>query len=288
AVFVLLWSTGWLVATYSNPYADPLTFLLLRFVLSIAVFGAITFMLGVRWEMPRSVAVHAVLSGLFLHTLYLGGVWWAIDRGVPTSMSGLLAALQPLLTALLAYWTLGERLTGRQRLGLGLGFVGLLLAITPQLLDLRGQQLAAALLPLSVNALAMLAVTIGTVYQKRVFHGANLFQVATLQFVGAALFMVPAVLLLEPQMRLEFAPETVIAMLWSVFGLSLGAVSLLLLLINRGQVSRAASLIYLIPPTVAIEAWLLFGEQLTGFFIAGTIVVVFGVWLVNKAKTPKN
>ncbi|MEO0545122.1 MAG: DMT family transporter [Pseudomonadota bacterium] len=280
-VFVLLWSTGWLVATYSSPYSDPLTFLFVRFVLSALVFVAITSISGEKWP-PRSIAFHAIASGIFLHTIYLGGVWWAIDRGVPTSVSGLLAALQPLLTAMIAYWTVGERLNTAQKTGLLLGFLGLLIAIGPSLMQLDQAQLTATLIPLSVNAVAMVAVTIGTIYQKKTFHDVALLPVATLQYVGAAAFIVPGVLLLEPEMRLEVTFESVAAMIWSVFGLSLGAIMLLLMLIKRGQVSRAASLIYLIPPAVAVEAWLIFGEQLSRDLIIGTTIVVIGVWLVNR------
>lgn len=279
--FVLLWSTGWLVATYSSPHSDPLTFLFIRFVLSALVFVTITLALREKWP-PTSIALHALLSGLFLHTLYLGGVWWAIDRGVPTSVSGLLAALQPLLTAMIAYWTVGERLNTGQKLGLLLGFVGLLIAIGPRLAQLNNNQMAAALIPLSINAIAMVAVTIGTVYQKKTFHNVPLLPVATLHYVGAAAFMLPAIVLWEPNRHFDVNFESIAAMVWSVFGLSLGAIMLLLMLIKRGQVSRAASLIYLIPPTVAVEAWLIFGEQLSVPLIVGTMIVVTGVWLVNR------
>ena len=280
-VFVLLWSTGWLVATYSAPHADPLTFLFIRFVLSGFVFVVITTALRETWP-DRNIAMHALLSGLFLHSLYLGGVWWAIDRGVPTSVSGLLAALQPLLTAIIAYWTIGERLNLAQKTGLCLGFLGLLIAIGPSLAELDSTQIAAALVPLGVNAFAMVSVTIGTIYQKKTFHAVALLPVATLQYVGAAILMIPAVFILEPQMHFDINFASIAAMIWSVFGLSLGAIMLLLMLIKRGQVSRAASLIYLIPPTVGVEAWLIFGEQLSPALVLGTIIVVAGVWLVNR------
>ncbi|MEM1378445.1 MAG: DMT family transporter [Pseudomonadota bacterium] len=286
ALFVLLWSTGWLVATYSNPHSDPLTFLFVRFVLSAALFIGIALVMRARWPIGYALNSHALLSGIFLHTIYLGGVWWAIDRGVPTSVSGLLAALQPLLTALLAYWTVGERLTKRQIQGLFLGFIGLLIAIAPSLLNLRGEALIAALIPLAVNAIGMIAVTVGTVYQKRVFSQNALIPVAALQYVGGAVAIAPAALLLEPNLRMDWNFEVFAAMAWSVIGLSFGAIMLLLVLIQRGQVSRAASLIYLIPPVVAVEAWLFFGEQLTTPLILGTAIVVVGVWLVNSKGRP--
>lgn len=286
ALFVLLWSTGWIVAKYITPHADPLTFLALRFALAAGVFVAIAFALSAKWPKTRTGWFHAVFSGLFLHAIYLGGIWWAIQKGVPSSVSGLLAALQPLMTAMVAYWAVQERLTVSQRLGIVLGFSGLVIAIGPGLLALDTAELGAATFPLAVNVISMAAVTAGTIYQKRFLQEGDLIPVATLQYVGAFLFILPAAIVLEPAMRIDWNVESVLAMAWSVFGLSLGAILLLLYLIRRGQVSRAASLIYLVPPAVGIEAWLIFGEQLTIPLVVGTIVVVAGVWLVNRKQRP--
>ncbi|MDZ7823137.1 MAG: DMT family transporter [Ahrensia sp.] len=281
-LFVLIWSTGWIVGKFSNAHADPLTFLTIRFGLAILVFGSISLALSSNWPKTTSGWLHAIFSGLFLHAIYLGGIWWAMKQGVPASISGLLAALQPILTAMLAYWLINERLTRTQSMGIILGLIGLLIAIMPGLLSLNALELQAASIPLIVNIVAMVSVTIGTIYQKRYLQEGDLIPVATLQYVGALLALVPATLLLEPNMRFDVNLQSIAAMLWSVFGLSLGAIMLLLYLIRQGQVSRAASLIYLIPPTVGIEAWLLFGEELTLPLIIGTMIVVLGVWLVNQ------
>lgn len=284
ALFVLLWSTGWIVAKYANDYAGPLTFLTWRFAIAALAFAIIAVIMSAKWPTTRAGWLHAIISGLFLHTIYLGGVWWAIKQGVPASISGLLAALQPLMTAMIAFWIIKERLTMRQRMGIAVGLCGLLIAIGPRILSLDTDALLTASLPLIINVIAMASVTFGTIYQKRFLQEGDLIPVATLQYVGAFIFIAPAAMILEPSLAFDLNIHSILAMIWSVFGLSLGAILLLLYLIRRGQVSRAASLIYLVPPAVGIEAWILFGETPTIPFIIGTLIVVAGVWLVNHKR----
>jgi drug/metabolite transporter (DMT)-like permease len=281
ALFVLLWSTGWIVAKYASPHADPLTFLSLRFLLAAALFAVITGLSRASWPSSRNGWIHGVLSGALLHGVYLGGVWWAISQGVPSSVSGLIAALQPLLTALAAPFIVGERLSGAQKFGVVLGLAGLTVAIAPRLAVLEADTLQIALLPLVVNILAMASVTAGTIYQKRYLQEGDLRAIATLQYVGGFAVVAPLALLIEP-LRVDWTAEFFLAMGWSVLGLSLVSIMLLLYLIRRGQVSRAASLTYLVPPAVAIESWILFGEVLTIPMIIGTLIVVVGVWLTNR------
>ncbi len=281
ALFVLIWSTGWIVAKYVSFNADPLTFLVYRFAIATLVFAAIAIAMSAKWPTTRMGWVHALFSGLLLHVIYLGGIWWAINQGVPSSISGVLAAVQPLLTALIAYWAVHERLAGGQKLGLVLGFVGLIIAIGPNLWGLDRASIEPSLLPLVVNVVSMISVTLGTIYQKKYLQEGDLIPIAGIQFLGASIFLLPVALVLEP-MQMTWNIHAVLAMLWSVFGLSLGAITLLLFLIRKGQVSRAASLIYLIPAVVGFEAWVLFGEDISLPFIIGTIIVVFGVWLVNR------
>jgi len=281
ALFVLLWSTGWIVAKYASPHADPLTFLSLRFAIAAALFAAITIASQAAWPRTRVGWMHGIVSGVFLHGLYLGGVWWAISQGVPASVSGLIAALQPLLTAIVAPYIVGERLSGAQKLGVVLGFAGLTVAILPRLLSLDAAMMQVALVPLLVNIVAMASVTSGTLYQKRHLQEGDLRAIAALQYVGGFAVVMPLALLFE-EMRVDWNLEFALAMGWSVFGLSLVSIMLLLYLIRRGQVSRAASLTYLVPPAVAIESWFLFGEALTVPMIIGTLIVVTGVWLTNR------
>lgn len=281
ALFVLIWSTGWIVAKYVSFNADPLTFLAYRFFVAIFVFAAIAFFMKARWPTTLSGWLHAVFSGVLLHGVYLGGIWWAINQGVPASISGVLAAIQPLMTAIIAYWAVKERLAGKQKLGLALGFLGLIIAIGPSLKALDASSLGTSLLPMGANAVSMIAVTLGTIYQKRFLQEGDLLPIAGIQFLGGFIFILPAAMLLEP-MHVDWNTQSILALVWSVLGLSLGAITLLLYLIRQGQVSRAASLIYLIPAVVGVEAWLLFGENITLPFVIGTVIVVIGVWLVNR------
>lgn len=280
-IFVILWSTGWISARAAAPYADPLTFLAVRFAFAAAALAMIAAVFGARWPTnPRDLA-HLAVSGMLMHGLYLGGVWWAISEGVPTAMSGLIAAVQPILTAWLAPWLLGETITARQWLGIAIGFVGISLTLSTGLVGITGAALEGAMVPLAVNIGAMVAVTFGTFYQKRFVATGDLRATTALQYVFAALAVGAAAPLLE-DLRLVWNVQTVATMAWSVLGLSIGAIGLFMLLIRHGAVSRAATLIYLIPPAVAIETFLIFDETLSWLQMAGIAVTAVGVALAVR------
>ncbi|AWM25945.1 membrane protein [Sinorhizobium fredii USDA 205] len=281
AIFVLLWSTGWVVAKYAAFFADPLTFLVLRYSVAILLFIGFCAATGARWPRSWSVVGHAVVSGVFLHGLYLGAVWWAIGQGVPAAISGIIAGLQPLMTAAVAPFLIGEYLSRQQRLGLVLGFCGIALAVLPKTLAIDTASTPIHFLPVAVNVLGMAAVTYGTLYQKRYLQNGDIRSIAALQYVGALIVTVPLALMLE-DLRVTWNLQLVAALAWSVLGLSMGAIALLLYLIRRGQVSRAASLIYLVPPLAALQAALFFGEALTWPMIVGTVIAVTGVYLTNR------
>jgi drug/metabolite transporter (DMT)-like permease len=280
-LFVLIWSTGWISARAAAPHADPLTFLAARYALAALALAAIILAFNVKLPRDPRVWLHGLVSGVLLHAIYLGGVWIVIDRGLATPLSGLIAALQPLLTAVLAVTWLAEHLTRRQWLGLVLGFAGLVIALVPRLLTLEGEALTAASWLIVINVVAMISLTLGTLYQKRFLQGGDLRAITLLQYGGATLATLPFAYWLE-DMHIAITMESVLIMAWSVFGLSLAAIGLLLLLIRHGAVSRAATLIYLIPPLVALEAWILFDEQLSPIAILGMAVTVLGVYLVNR------
>jgi drug/metabolite transporter (DMT)-like permease len=278
--FVLIWSTGWISARFGAPYADPLTFLVIRYALATGVIVVFATLAGAQW--PRGAAVgHAMASGVLLHAIYLGGVWWAIRHGLPTGVSGLIAAVQPILTALLAPTLIGERISRNQWIGIGMGFVGIALVLEPQLETLSRETMAAVLVPMAVNVVAMISVTFGTFYQKRFIATGDLRTVTALQYVGAFLVTLPVAVLLE-DMHIIWNVTVVATMAWSVLALSLGAIGLLLLLIRHGAVSRAATLIYLVPPAVAIEAFLLFGERMLPVQVVGLVVTAAGVALATR------
>ena len=278
--FVLLWSTGWIVARASVDHADPLTFLAVRFLLAGTVLAVIAVAAGAKWPRGRHMA-HALVSGIFLHAIYLGGVWWAISHRLPAVISGLLAAIQPIATALLAPVFLGEHINRRQWIGIALGFFGMSAVLAPKLQSLGLDALTADIILIGMNIIGMLSATIGSFYQKRFIPSSDLRTLSVLQYCGAFLTVLPAAYLLEP-MHIEWTGTMIIVMAWSVLAISVGAIGLWLFLIREGEVSRAAALIYLIPPTVAIESFYLFGEQLTLVQAVGMGLSVLGVALTIK------
>ncbi len=280
-LFVLLWSTGWVTARFAVDHADPLTFLAVRHALTALALAAIAVALRAPWPRgPRAVA-HALACGVLLNALYLGGVWWAIGQGVPAGVSGLISAVQPLLTALLAPWLMAETIRTRQWLGIACGTLGIGLVLQPKLADVDAEGLAAVALPLAVNVLGMVAATLGTFYQKRFIPTGHPMTTQTLQFAAALAVTLPVAWLVEP-MRFMLDGPTIAAMTWAVLVTSIGANTLLLVLLRRGAVSRTAALLYLMPPMVALQAWIGFGETLTPMQLAGMAITVLGVALVTR------
>ncbi|QRM56380.1 DMT family transporter [Sinorhizobium sp. BG8] len=282
AVFVLLWSTGWVAAKFGGIVSEPLTFLTLRYALAAICFLLLCLYSNVEWPTDRKTVLHAVVSGMFLHGFYLGAVWWAIGEGVPAALSSIIAALQPLMTALAAPFFIGERLSAMQKTGLCLGFLGVAIAILPKLMGVGAAAIPTA--ALIINILGMVSVTYGTIYQKQHLHTGDIRAIATLQYLGALLVTLPLAAMLET-MRVEISLGFVALMVWSVLGISMSAILLLLYLLRRGQVARAASLIYLVPPLAALQAAVVFGEQLTPTMIVGTAIVAAGVYLANRRDT---
>ncbi len=279
--FVLIWSTGWVAAGYSAPHADALTFLTLRFACAAVLLGMISVAVGAEWPRGLQGWLHALVAGVLLHGLYLAGVWWAVRHGLPAGISGLLAALQPILTAAFSPLLARERISPLRWLGIAVGFAGIALVLAPKLAGIAPGTLSLVLVPILANLAGMIAVTFGSFYQKRFQQSGDLRTMTAVQYVGATFVTLPLALALEP-MVISWNLTMVLVLLWSVVGLSLGGIGLYLLLIRRGEVSRTATLIYLVPPAVAIEAYVLFGEQLTGVQISGMVLTVFGVVLASR------
>ncbi|MCK0510421.1 DMT family transporter [Aromatoleum buckelii] len=279
-LFVLLWSTGFIGAKFGLPYAEPLTFLSTRYVLVIALMAVLALATRARWPSNWRQAAHIGVAGLLVHATYLGGVFMTLHRGLPTGVAALVVGMQPLLTALGAGWLLGERVSARQWAGLALGFIGVTLVVSNKVAFGNGSsaQLGWMLAP----ALAALAgITVGTLYQKRFCPSFDLRTGSVIQFVPCLLITAYFASRTET-MQIDWSGEFVFAILWLVLVLSLGAISLLNLLIRSGSAVNVASLFYLTPPTTALMAWLLFGETLTGFALAGMVIAVSGVWLARK------
>lgn len=280
-LFVLIWSTGWIAAGYAAQDADALTFLTIRHALAAAALALIVVWRGDAWPRGTRLIIHTLLAGALLSGFYLAGVWWAVRHGVPAGLSGVIAALQPLLTALLAPVLISETVTARQWAGISLGFLGLMVTFAPKLTGLETGNIAGIAWPLAINAFGMLAATLGGFYQKRFVTGVSLLPATALQFAGALLVTAPLAWLLEP-MQINWTPAVILTMAWSVLVLSIGGVSLFINLIRRGAIARATAFIYLVPAVSAAMAYIAFGETLSALQIAGLLVTVAGVWLSSR------
>lgn len=274
-LFVFLWSTGFIGAKLGLPYAEPATFLVLRFLLVLAILVPVCYIVKAPWPNPRRFG-DTVVAGALMQAGYLGGVFAAIHFGMPAGISALITGLQPLFTALLAGWLLKEQVNRRQWIGLALGLAGVLLVVGERI-TLHGMPLPAILL--AVVALA--SITLGTIWQKRHGAGVDLRTGAAIQFMSAAVIIAPFSLLFETG-KVTWSWELVFALAWLVFGLSLGAIFLLLYLIRHGATTQVASLFYLVPPTTALMAWPLFGETYSVLSAAGMGLAMLAVWLVTK------
>lgn len=274
-LFVFLWSTGFIGAKYGLPYAEPLSFLLTRYGSVIALMTVIALVTRAPWPGAPVQWLHIGVSGVLVHAVYLGGVFVAISHGLPAGVTALVVGMQPLLTALGSGWLLDEKVSARQWGGLGLGFVGVLLVVSGKLGD-------GALGPMLIPALvALLGITAGTLYQKRFCASFDLRSGSVIQFVPSALVTAVAVFLFEDY-RIEWTGQFAFALGWLVLVLSLGAISLLNLLIRSGSAVNVASLFYLTPPTTALIAFAVFGEKFTLTAAFGMLLAVSGVYLVAR------
>ncbi len=277
ALFVLLWSTGFIGAKAGLPYAEPFTFVALRYLFVVALMLPLALVLRAAWPRRRIDVFHLVVAGLLLHAVYIGGVFASIYHGLPAGISALIVGLQPLLTATMVGPLLGERVTARQWLGLLLGLAGVALVLANKLAFDRATGGAVAL-----SVLALLGITFGTIYQKRFCTAADMRSSAVIQFAAAGLACLAIAWPLET-MRVEWSAEFAAALAWLVIVLSIGTVSLLYLLLRRGAAAKIASLFYLVPPVTALFAWLLFGETLGALALAGMALAAAGVALVQRS-----
>jgi len=285
-VFVLIWSTGFIVARYGMPHAPPMKFLAVRYALSILCFLPWIVLAGVKWPSNRKQALHLAVTGILMHAGYLGGVWAAVKAGMGSGLSSLIVGIQPVLTAIWLTSVGGQHVSRRQWLGLLLGFAGLVLVVSRKF-DAGGPGDQANWINLSFALMALLSITVGTLYQKRFVMPCDVRSANTVQLAAALLLTLPLALMESESMQWSspdgaLNAELVGAMAWSVLGLTLGGSSLLYMLIQRGAAASVTSLMYLVPPTTALIAWLLFAEPITAVTIAGTALTAFGVSLVVR------
>ena len=274
-LFVLIWSTGFIVARYGMPNAPPMKFLVVRYALSIACFLPWIMLAQVQWPANRTQWTHLAITGIFMHAGYLGGVWAAVKAGMGSGLAALIVGLQPVLTAVWLSAT-GGRISTRQWVGLALGLVGLVMVVSRKF----GQGGEADWLNVSLATGALFSITLGTLYQKRFVTPCDVRTANAVQ-LGAAFLVTLPLALLETQ-AMNWNAELQGAMAWSVLALTLGGSSLLYMLIQRGAAATVTSLMYLVPPVTAFIAWVLFAEPITAVTITGTVLTAAGVALVVR------
>jgi drug/metabolite transporter (DMT)-like permease len=281
-VFVMIWSTGFIVARFAMPNAPPMSFLALRYALSILCFLPWIWVVGVKWPASRRQWLHLSVTGVLMHAGYLGGVWVAVKAGMGSGLAALIVGIQPVLTAiwLSAMGGTDGRVSRRQWVGLLLGFSGLVLVVSRKF-GTGGAGDHADWVNLSFAVVALLSITVGTLYQKRYVQACDVRSANTVQLIAALLVTLPLALLESESMRWNV--ELAGALAWSVLVLTLGGSSLLYLLIQRGAAAKVTSLMYLVPPCTALIAWVLFDEPINGFTVAGIALTALGVSLVVRA-----
>lgn len=274
-LFVLLWSTGFIGAKLGIPHAEPLSFLFARYLFVIALMGLVAAALKAPWPRDPRRWLHIGISGLLVHGVYLAGVFIAISKGLPAGVTSLIVGTQPLLTAVGAGWLLGERVSARQWTGLVLGFAGVALVVANKVdTGVSAGAVGPALA-------ALLGITAGTLYQKRFCPSFDLRTGAVIQFLPTAVITGLLAATTET-MVIEWTPAFAFALAWLVLVLSVGAISLLNVLIRQGSAVNVASLFYLVPPSTALIAWALFGETLAGLALIGMALTVWGVYLSRR------
>jgi len=273
-IFVFLWSTGFIIARYSMPYAEPMTVIFIRFGSVVLCMLPVVMIWKAPWP-NRSQIIHIAIAGALLQAGYVGGVWAAVKEGMSAGLTALIVGLQPILTAWFAAW-IAEKVTPKQWLGLILGLLGVGLVVWAKL-SLTGM----SHLSLVFIVIALISITLGTLYQKKYCAQFDLRTGSVIQFAASAMICLPLMFLFETR-EIIWAPELILSLIWAVLALSIGAISLLFVMIRNGEATRVTSLMYLTPPTTAIMAWLLFNEPITWTIILGIAITMSAVILVNR------
>jgi drug/metabolite transporter (DMT)-like permease len=276
--FVLIWSTGFIVAKFGLPYAPPLTFLMLRFIGVLAFLFPLVLILRAPW--PVGSMRHIAVAGILVQAGYLAGVWCAIKMGMPAGLSALIVGMQPVLTAFAAP-LIGEKVRGRQWIGLIFGLCGVALVVANKitLIGLTWQSIA-------LCVMALLSITIGTMYQKRHCPHFDLRTGTIIQFAASSVVVLPFAIWLEdfsPALQtVQWTSNFIGALLWAILALSIGSIFLLFTLIRKSAATQVTSLLYLTPPTTALMAWAAFGEVFSLIGMIGMLLAVIGVVFVVK------
>jgi drug/metabolite transporter (DMT)-like permease len=276
-IFVIIWSSGFVVAKYAFRNSDVIFFLSIRLLIAAAILAVITKALGQSLRLTRRDFLASLAIGVALHAFYLGGVWQAIAEGSPAGIASVITSLQPVLVSLIAIRLLGERLTRNQVIGLFLGLLGVFMVLAPAFSKAGEMTLIALILLL----FALSGSTSATLMQKKIGHSIPLLAGTTYQFLIAGVLL-GIYSLVTGKTDINWNTESVMAMAWAVVVTSLIAILMLLWMLTRGSAARVSSLLYLVPPMTAIQALVLFGEKLNPQAIIGIAMTALGVALVQK------
>ena len=276
-LFVLLWSTGFVGAKYGLPFADPFIFLATRVLIAALLLFVVAAALKAPILIGRSAITRSGVIGFFLHACYLGGVFYSISKGLPAGVAAVVTSLQPVLVSLLAVKVLGEKLRARQLLGLLLGLGGVVMVLGP---SLEARIPTAGVVAILV---ALMGSTTATLLQKKIGADIPLIAGTAFQYVASGLVLL-CIALVTSETDIQWSGKFIFAFIWLILILSVGAILLLLWLLNTGSAASVSSLFYLVPPATAIEAFFLFGEKVNTQGFLGIGVTALGVWLVISNK----
>ena len=277
AIFVVIWSSGFVVAKYAFQSSDVIFFLAVRLFIAALILAIVTQALGQSLKLSKADLIASALIGLCLHGIYLGGVWEAIAQGSPAGIASVITSLQPVLVSLIAIRLLGERLTRNQIIGLVLGLLGVFMVLAPAF-SKAGEMTVIAL---TLLIFALSGSTSATLMQKKIGHSIPLLAGTTYQFLIAGVIL-GVYSLVTGKTSMNWNLESALAMSWAVVVTSLVAILMLLWMLTRGSAARVSSLLYLVPPMTAIQALILFGEKLNPQAIIGIAMTALGVALVQK------
>jgi drug/metabolite transporter (DMT)-like permease len=275
ALFVLLWSTGFIGAKYGLPYADPFVFLSVRILLAALLLFALARALRMPVRIGRTAIARSGLIGFFLHACYLGGVFYSLSQGLPAGVAAVVTSLQPVLVSLIAVKVLGEQLRIRQVAGLFIGLVGVVMVLGP---SIDAQIPSAAIIAILV---ALIGSTTATLLQKKLGADIPLISGTAYQYLFSGCVL-GVIALATQETSITWSLRFTAAFVWLVLVLSVGAILLLLWLLNSGSAAKVSSLFYLVPLATALEAFLLFGEKVNTQGFLGIGITALGVWLVMR------
>ena len=283
ALFVFLWSTGFIGAKYIVPYAEPFTFLTIRYVLAAAILFAIAYAFKQPLKLNREQFKASFAVGMLLHVIYIGGVFYAVSLGVSAGISAVIVSIQPVLVSLLAVPLLGERLRWVQVVGLFLGVAGIALLLLPKVF--QGDYTAStSLVGIFICVIALLGTSGGYLVQKKMGSDIPFLSGTGAQYAVSAIAFAVLSFATEEQI-IEWVPAFLFGLAWIVLMLSIASIVLLYGMLRTGSASKVSSLYYLVPPVAAIQAYFLFGEVIGFVGIIGMALAAIGVVLVMRQST---